>query len=82
MSADASHPANNEGGDMNIRTDIPRHWSPEQALAVFDFLDQICTLVWTRYQAQIIDHLGLPAHTDHPRQLDLFDPDPDDDLPF
>jgi hypothetical protein len=79
VSGDAFSPSGNEV-DMNIRTDIPEHWNAEQALAVFDFLDQLCALIWTRYQQQIIEHLGLPVDTEHPRQLDLFGPN--DDLPF
>jgi len=80
VSTDASLPTSDEAVDMTIPTRIPEHWDAEQALAVFDFLDQLCALIWTRYQERIIDHLGLPSDTAHPRQLDLFDPN--DDLPF
>jgi hypothetical protein len=79
MSADPSSPTS-EKLAMNIHPNIPEHWDAEQALAVFDFLDQLCALIWTRYQRQIIEHLELPVDTEHPRQLDLFGPN--DDLPF
>jgi hypothetical protein len=34
---------------------IPGDWSPEQALAVYEFLDVLRERVWDRYQEQIID---------------------------
>ncbi len=72
---------------------IPSYWSPEQALAVYQCLQQLTDLVWERYQLQIIDLLG-PLDTDpqspltpypQPTQTDLFDLDPEsfnDDPPF
>ena len=74
---------------------IPSYWSPEQALAVYEFLQHLTELVWDRYQFHIIDLIGvLNEHDDRPTpplidssQIDLFAPDnarlePDDDLPF
>ena len=58
----------------------PQHWSPEQALAVWECLEDLAWLIWERYERQLIalirpdlDH----GDTDH---LDLFDPD--DNIPF
>ncbi len=66
---------------------IPQYWSAEQALAVYEFLQQLTDLVWERYQLPIDDLIG-PLHEpqDHPpppldpAQSDLFDSD--SDLPF
>jgi len=33
---------------------IPDDWSPEQALAIYQFLDALRERVWDRYQDQII----------------------------
>ena len=32
---------------------IPDDWSPEQALAVFELLDDLRHIIWERYQLQI-----------------------------
>ena len=32
---------------------LPTHWSPEQAVAVFEFLDELREHVWARYGLQI-----------------------------
>jgi hypothetical protein len=31
---------------------IPDHWSAEQALAVYDWLNSLCELVWERYRVK------------------------------
>lgn len=33
---------------------IPRHWSPEQALAVVDLLDELREHIWARYELQLL----------------------------
>ena len=32
---------------------LPTHWSPEQAIAVFEILDELREHVWARYGLQI-----------------------------
>jgi hypothetical protein len=32
---------------------LPTHWSPEQAVAVFEILDELREHVWARYGRQI-----------------------------
>ena len=32
---------------------LPTHWSPEQTVAVFEFLDELREHVWARYGLQI-----------------------------
>ncbi len=32
---------------------LPAHWSPEQAVAVFEILDELHQQVWARYGLQI-----------------------------
>jgi hypothetical protein len=36
-----------------ITVEIPVTWTPEQALAVFDLLDELREKIWTRYGDQI-----------------------------
>ena len=76
---------------------LPRHWSPEQALAVYELLQLLSEQLWHQYHAEFVDLLGeqaldvlQPAKLhggvdDHqlPLALDsLGEPDNDYDLPF
>ena len=75
------------------RVPIPSHWSPEQALAVYEFLHLLTEQLWHHYQRPLIDLLGpvgadslAPPSKNNPQQLDLFDSEKDalnpDELPF
>ena len=60
-------------------TVIPTLWTPAQALAVFELLDELREAVWTRYACQIQDLLrdeqgGMGAG--------IGEDDPADDRPF
>lgn len=64
---------------------LPHHWSAEQALAVWEFLDEIAGFVWERYELQLLELIRdeFPQEDRYQHdisQLDLFDPD--DDIPF
>ena len=37
------------------RLQIPQHWSAEQALAVWELLDELTTRVWNRYELPLIE---------------------------
>jgi len=60
---------------------IPSHWTPDQALAVYEFLNQLRDQLWQHYQLSIRDVIGpSEAHALDPapagsssQQLDLFD---------
>jgi hypothetical protein len=58
---------------------LPEHWTPEQALAVYELLQQLADSVWNRYAPVLHEQLRDPGPLDSP-QLDLFDLD--DELPF
>ena len=58
----------------------PQHWSPEQALAVWECLEDLAWLIWTRYEEHLIALIQRDLHHGDTAQLDLFDPD--DDIPF
>jgi hypothetical protein len=34
---------------------IPDHWSPQQAMAVVDFLDELRCHIWQRYEIALLD---------------------------
>jgi hypothetical protein len=41
-----------------ITVEIPATWTPEQALAVWEVLDQIRKKIWARYSFQLQDLLA------------------------
>ena len=59
---------------------VPDHWSAEQALAVWELLDEVTRRVWERYEVQLIELIQADLGQDDDPQLDLFDPD--DTIPF
>jgi hypothetical protein len=59
---------------------IPDYWSPEQALAVYEFLDELRDRVWDRYREQIQEQCRIDRDEDDDAQLDLFAFD--DEIPF
>ena len=49
-----------------VRLEIPDHWTPETALAVFELIDDLRDQIWSRYAIDIQDALRrplLPGHT-------------------
>ena len=60
---------------------IPDYWSPEQALAVYEFLDDLRERIWDRYGEQITEHMRFEYEEHEKRaqlELSLFD----DEIPF
>ena len=58
--------------------EIPDYWTPEQALVVFELLNELTDTLWNRYSIELTE---LLAHElDDTSQPDLFDFD--DSLPF
>lgn len=58
---------------------VPPYWTPDEALAVFEFIDLLREQIWARYGSDI--QAALQAQTAggrDPRQLRLphLDPDP------
>ena len=58
---------------------IPQHWSGEQAMAVWEFLDEVARCVWDRYELSLVELIQSQLNQESSDQLDLFDPN--DDLP-
>jgi hypothetical protein len=50
-----------------VRLEIPDHWTPETALAVFELINDLRDQIWSRYAIDIQDELRrqlLPGDTD------------------
>lgn len=60
--------------------EIPDHWSAQEALAVYQLLNDIAEQIWERYDLQIIELLRPELDRDDDEQLDLFDFN--DDIPY
>ena len=65
------------GLPLNIPFAIPAYWTPEQAQAVIELLDDLRERITTHYQMQLIDLYREQQGADG-TQLDIFD----DDLHF
>ncbi len=53
---------------------LPDHWTPEQALAVYELLKELADTIWDRYQLVLIEQLrGELVDEDDSAQLALFD---------
>ena len=41
--------------DLRVLFELPNYWTPEQALAVYELLDDLRELILSRYDLQIMD---------------------------
>ena len=41
--------------DLRVLFEIPGYWTPEQALAVYELIDDLRELILSRYDLQIMD---------------------------
>ena len=60
---------------QSSKLEIPQEWSTDQALAVWEFLDELTRRVWERYEIQLVERFQAELEEDNPAQLDLFDTD-------
>jgi hypothetical protein len=61
---------------------LPTHWSPEQAIAVFEILDELREQVWARYGLQIQQVLRDERSTAFPTTDDIDIAIDEADVPF
>ena len=57
---------------------IPDYWTPEQATAVFEFIDEVREAVIIQYRLQIMEQLRSERCTET-EAIDLFE---EGDIPF
>ena len=76
-------PAGLQGTYAALHTiEIPDYWTAEQALSVWELLNELADRIWTRYEMPLVELIRAdfqPQHEDY-LQPDMFDPD--DDIPF
>jgi hypothetical protein len=59
---------------------LPDHWSPDQALVVYQLLSDLAETIWNRYEIPLIELLTSELEQNNSSQLDLFDFN--DPIPF
>ena len=48
-----------------VRLEIPDHWTPETAFAVFELINDLRDQIWSRYAIDIQDALPRPPAPRH-----------------
>jgi hypothetical protein len=48
-----------------IAVEIPATWTAEQALAVYELLDELREIIWLRYSSQLQDLLAAQQQCQH-----------------
>ena len=59
---------------------LPDDWTPEQALAVYQLLQDLSDFIWNHYELQLLSLIDPEFAQDTDPQRDLSTPD--DALPF
>lgn len=59
---------------------LPSDWTPEQALAIYDWLSELSAVIWRHYETPMRDLLASEPERRDPAQQDLFGFD--DPIPF
>ena len=65
------------GLPLTISLQIPTYWTPEQAFAVVEFLDELREKIWAHYGIRLLDEYReqyRPARSDHTDDTDTDDP--------
>ena len=74
---DQARPSQQTGLPHEIKLAIATYWTPEQAIAVFELVDDLRESIWSFYQTKLQDLIS------HERQWPPVNPIAiDDDLPF
>ena len=61
---------------------IPNYWSPHEALAVYDFIDELRDEIWNRYELELIKIMQAERSTNPADWGDEIGEDPDDEISF
>ncbi len=61
--------------DERFTITLPDTWTPEQALAIFELLNDLTNAIWQSYRPELLSLVDPKFHTNLDRQPDLLDPD-------
>lgn len=62
---------NRRRGDYLLQ--LPNDWTPEQALAVYDWLNELSAIIWRHYETPLMTLLESEPDRVNPVQRDLFE---------
>jgi len=63
---------------MKAEIKLPDYWTPEQATAVFELVEEVRDVLWKQYRLQIMQQLK----TDRKIDIDLAEIFEEQDIPF
>ena len=69
MTQSSQPPPESSRSRFTIPFTVPAYWTPEQAFAVVELLDDLRELIWAHYDVRLID-LIQTEHTGSPAQID------------
>jgi hypothetical protein len=75
MSQSSQPPPESSRSRFTIPFAVPAYWTPEQALAVVQLLDDLRELIWAHYDVRLIDLI----QTEHTGSQAAIDPAAHDD---
>jgi hypothetical protein len=55
MTQSSQPPPDSPGNRLTIPFGIPAYWTPEEALAVVELLDDLRELIWAHYDVRLIE---------------------------
>lgn len=61
---------------------IPKHWTPQQALAYLDLLEELHRAIWEIYESQLVDLIIADLTAPEPTVDQCHTPEPNDDIPW
>lgn len=61
---------------------IPDYWSPREALAVYEFIDELRNEIWIRYELELIKIMQAERSTNPADWGEGTSEDPDDEISF
>ena len=61
---------------QKIELEVPAYWSPEEALAVFELIDDLRDKIWAHYGLQLQDLIKQQQQPHQTDQPDLIQPEP------
>jgi hypothetical protein len=61
---------------------IPDDWTPREALAVYEFIDEIRDAIWDRYELELIEIMQAELSTNPADWGEESSEDPDDEISF
>ena len=61
---------------------IPDYWTPREALAVYEFIDELRDEIWNRYELELIKIMQAERSTNPADWGDEISEDPDDEISF